>query len=76
MPRPPGLAMMPLAACSLAGRWVMSSPSKNTAPFDGSVSPAMARSRVDLPAPLVPSSARTSPSSTSKSTLKRTWTSP
>ena len=42
----------------------MSRPSNTMAPAAGAPTPAMALSSVDLPAPLVPSSATTSPSST------------
>jgi hypothetical protein len=50
---------------------VTSRPSSSTFPPFGGVRPEMARSNVDLPAPLVPSTARTSPSSTSMLTSKR-----
>jgi hypothetical protein len=74
MPRPPGMWMTPRAAVSWGGMWVMSRPSNTMAPADASWVPEMARSSVDLPAPLVPSRAMISPSVTSKSTPKRTWT--
>ena len=45
-------------------------------PRSGWLRPEMARSSVDLPAPLVPSSARTSPSWTSTLTSKSTWSEP
>ncbi len=47
----------PTPAISLGGAWVMSRPSKITAPLSASTMPEMALSRVDLPAPLVPSRA-------------------
>ena len=56
------------------GAWVMSRPSKMIAPWSASTTPEMALSSVDLPAPLVPSSATISPSSTSKSTSNSTCT--
>ena len=74
MPRPPGMWMMPRAAVSWGGMWVMSRPSKTMAPALASWVPLMARSSVDLPAPLVPSRAMIWPSSTSKSTPKSTCT--
>ena len=54
----------------------MSLPSNTTAPKSASVTPEMARSSVDLPAPLVPNSARISPSATSRSMSNRTGTGP
>ena len=62
MPSPPGTWATPRRAISSGGRWVMSRPSKTMAPWSASTTPPMARSRVDLPAPLVPSSATISPS--------------
>ena len=62
-PAPPGTWTMPRAAISWGGAWVMSRPSKTTAPRSASTTPQMALSRVDLPAPLVPSRATISPSS-------------
>src|SRR6267378_64858 len=50
-------------------------PRNVTVPLDGAMRPAMQRSRVDLPLPLLPSSARISPSRTSRSMLSRTGSS-
>ena len=75
-PWPPGTWVMPKAAISLGGAWVMSRPSKITAPLSASTTPQMALSSVDLPAPLVPSRATISPSSISKSTSNSTCTLP
>ena len=74
-PFPPGISEMPLRAVTSAGTLVMSSPLKVTVPAVGRTRPQMPLSKVDLPAPLVPSSATISPSRTSKSTPKRicTW---
>ncbi len=74
IPRPPGMWITPRAAVSWGGMWVMSRPSKTMAPAEASWVPLMARSSVDLPAPLVPSRAMIWPSSTSKSTPKSTCT--
>jgi hypothetical protein len=76
VPAPPGTCATPSAAISFGGAWVMSRPSRMTAPKSASVTPEIARSRVDLPAPLVPSSASTSPSATSRSMSNRTCTGP
>ncbi len=67
---------MPMAAISFGGAWVMSRPSKMTAPLSHSTTPQMAFSSVDLPAPFVPSRATISPSSISKSTSNNTCTLP
>ena len=74
IPRPPGMWITPRAAVSWGGMWVMSRPSKTMAPALASWVPLMARSSVDLPAPLVPRRAMIWPSSTSKSTPKSTCT--
>ena len=71
-PCPPGIWLMPSAAISFGGAWVMSRPSSTTAPRSASTTPLIAFSRVLLPAPLVPSSATISPSFTSRSTSKST----
>ena len=62
-PWPPGIWTMPSAAISFGGAWVMSRPSSTMAPRSASTMPLIAFSRVDLPAPFVPRSATTSPSS-------------
>ena len=76
MPRPPGIWATPSDAIFTGEVPVTSRPSRRTFPPLGGVSPVMARSSVDLPAPLVPSTARTSPSSTSMLTSKRIWVRP
>ena len=74
MPSPPGTWATPRRAISSGGRWVMSRPSKTMAPWSASTTPPTARSRVDLPAPLVPSRATISPSPMVMSTPGRTVT--
>ena len=76
MPLPPGISAAPLWVTRSADRPVMSSPLKVTVPALGAFSPQIALSRVDLPAPLVPRRATTSPRFTSRSTPKRIWTGP
>ena len=74
-PWPPGTTATPRRpAISSGGVWVMSRPSKTTAPLLACTSPEMALSRVDLPAPLVPMRATISPSSTSMFTPNSTCT--
>ena len=51
-------------------------PSRRTTPRAGVPRPAITRRMVDLPAPFVPSRARTSPLRTSKATSKSTCTWP
>ncbi len=74
MPSPPGTCAMPSRAISSGGTWVMSCPSKTTAPPLASTTPPMARSSVDLPAPFAPSSATISPSAISMAASWRTMT--
>ena len=76
IPLPPGMSETPARVTASASAPVMSRPSRVIRPAAGSMSPEMALSSVDLPAPLVPRRATISPSSTSKSTPKRTWTGP
>ena len=71
-PRPPGAIATPSRAMRSGRARVMSWPSTSTEPDRAWVSPVSARSRVLLPAPLVPSSATTWPRSTSKSTPNST----
>ena len=59
---------MPRSTISCAGTRVTSSPSITTLPLLAGVSPVIARSVVDLPAPLEPISVTTSPSSTDSDT--------
>src|SRR3954467_5007525 len=67
---------MPRSAASLGPRMWASCPLNRTAPGWCGWVPAMPLTRVDLPAPLSPTSAVTSPGYTSKSTSCRTWTGP
>ena len=55
---------------------LMSVPSWLMLPRRGATRPEMARSTVDLPAPLVPSNAIVSPRRNSRLTPKSTWTWP
>src|SRR4051794_26057005 len=67
---------MPRAVAS-RGSWMTTGlPSKRTSPLSMVLMPAKHFTRVDLPAPLSPTSAVTSPGYTSKSTSCRTWTGP
>src|SRR5262245_16250648 len=67
---------MPSAVASWGRAIVTLSPAKRTSPPSGVWIPAIVFTRVDLPAPLSPTSATTSPSRTSKSTRSRAWTGP
>src|SRR5437764_851405 len=67
---------MPRSAASRGPRMWASCPLNRTAPESYGWMPAMHLTRVDLPAPLSPTSAVTSPARTSKSTSWRTWTGP
>ena len=62
---------MPLVTIWSAGTAVMSSPAKVIVPATAGVSPQMARSVVDLPAPFDPMSVTTSPSPTVRDTPAR-----
>src|SRR5215831_10307770 len=62
MRRPSGTRTRPPRTRSLTGQWVMSRPAKAMVPPLGLVRPSTARSSDDLPAPLAPSTATTSPS--------------
>src|SRR5664280_2054439 len=62
---------MPRASASFGLEMVTSVPRMKKAPSSQSCTPAMALISVDLPAPLSPTSATTSPASTSKSTPVR-----
>ena len=75
-PRPPGMSDRPCRATASACSPVIASPSSQTAPPPTLTSPLAPFSRVDLPAPFVPSSATISPSCTSRSTPKRICTGP
>src|SRR5436305_6924632 len=67
---------MPRVAASLGPWMVTGSPSKSTSPESYGWMPAMHLISVDLPAPLSPTSAMTSPSRTSKSTSVSACTEP
>src|SRR4051812_27590772 len=67
---------MPRAVASWGREIVTRSPPKRISPASGGWIPAIAFTRVDLPAPLSPTSATTSPSPTPKSTRSRAWTGP
>src|SRR5918999_5521937 len=67
---------MPRRAASL-GPWMFTSwPSKRISPLSNGWMPAMHLISVDLPAPLSPTSAMTSPWDTWKSTSNSAWTAP
>src|SRR3954454_14403598 len=67
---------MPSFAASF-GEWMLTAfPWKMTWPLSAECVPAMHFTRVDLPAPLSPTSAITSPGRTSKSTSVSAWTEP
>src|SRR3954453_14870707 len=67
---------MPRWAAALGDVIVTWWPSKSTWPLSMVLMPAMHFTRVDLPAPLSPTSAITSPGRTSKSTSVSAWTEP
>src|SRR4051794_12361932 len=67
---------MPSAAATRGSVKVTGFPSKVTLPLSMLWIPAMHFTRVDLPAPLSPTSAVTSPGYTARSTSRRTWTGP
>src|SRR3954451_113789 len=60
-----------------AGEWIFTcSPSKTNSPWSAGPTPEIVLTKVDLPAPLSPTSATTSPAATSKSTSWRACTAP
>src|SRR4030042_423582 len=67
---------MPSAFACLVLDISTSLPSRNTWPLDGEIAPEKILIRVDLPAPLSPSSATTSPRGSLKVTLSRASTPP
>src|SRR3954452_23630172 len=67
---------MPSAAASFGPWMVTGRPSKTISPSSIGWMPAMHLISVDLPAPLSPTSAMTSPGATWKSTWYRAWTAP
>src|SRR5215831_20857066 len=76
MRRPSGTRMRPSRTRALVGQRVMSRPPKRTAPPHGLVSPNRARNSDDLPAPLAPSTATTSPSASVSETPRTAYTRP
>src|SRR4051794_5459399 len=67
---------MPRSTASL-GPWIVTSlPSNEIVPASGGWIPAIVLTSVDLPAPLSPTTATTSPEWTSKSTSLSAWTGP
>src|SRR5258706_14152547 len=76
MPRPSGAWLIPRITRRSARRLVMSCPSNRIRPEATGRSPEMARMVVDLPAPLPPIRATTSPSSTSRLIPCRAWIRP
>ena len=74
MPLPPGTCAMPRFATATGSHRVTSVPSNVIVPPLGRTRPLTAFSNVDFPAPLVPSSATTSPRRISRSTPKSTRT--
>ncbi len=68
--RPSGTSVMPRRTTSSAERPPTGRPRKATESAGTSISPAMARSSVLLPAPLAPMIASTSPASTASETPK------
>src|SRR5829696_7504584 len=64
-------------SCACAGEVMVTGlPSNVTCPSSGGYTPAMVLTRVDLPAPLSPTRATTSPASTLNSMSLRAWTAP
>ncbi len=73
---PSGTSAIPSPTRLCAGIRVMSTPSKKTVPAEGRCAPAITRSSVVLPAPLAPTRARVSPSSTLSDTPRTAFNSP
>ncbi len=69
--RPSGTCEIPRRTMASAARPVISCPSIRTRPAAGTISPEMARSRVDLPAPLGPMTETISPARTFNETRSR-----
>ena len=74
--RPSGLCAIPPPTISCGGAIVMSRPSKRMRPCRGRLSPLIARSVVDLPAPLAPISVTISPAPTRSETPLSAWIAP
>ena len=76
MRRRSGTRATPARSMISGGRPVTSRPSTVTRPSLGTWSPAIARSRVDLPAPLAPISATSSPARIVNDTSRSACTEP
>ena len=76
MRRPSGTSARCCRTRRLVGQRVMSAPSSMTLPSAAGSSPISALSSDDLPAPLAPSTATTSPSSTVSETPRTACTRP
>src|SRR6266571_2956306 len=74
--RPSGTWVIPWATMASEVQPVMSVPSRATRPALGRMMPQMVLSRVDFPAPLLPTSVTISPASTDRLTWRRICTSP
>ena len=74
--RPSGTRAIPALTRRCAAVAVMSRPSNTIRPAAGRCAPAIARSSVDLPAPLAPTSASVSPSASSNDTSRTACRSP
>src|SRR5262249_42607486 len=74
--RPSGTSAMPRATTAWAGSSPIGSPSKTMASRRDAITPAMHLSSVDLPAPLAPMTAITSPGGTRSDTPNSAWKSP
>src|SRR6516164_1801377 len=75
-PPPSGTSAMPRATTAWAGSSPIGSPSKTTASRRDAITPAMHLSSVDLPAPLAPMTATTSPGCARSDTPNSAWKSP
>jgi hypothetical protein len=74
--RPSGLWAMPLFTIVCEEEVVMSVPWKRIAPWRGRLSPLIARSVVDFPAPFAPISVTISPACTRSDTPFSAWIAP
>src|SRR5262249_8310193 len=74
--RPSGTSAMPRATTAWAGSFPIGSPSNRMASRRDAMTPAMHLSSVDLPAPLAPMTATTSPGGTRSETPNSAWKSP
>ncbi len=74
--RPSGLCAMPPATIVCGDAEVMSRPSNRIVPWRGRLSPLIARSVVDLPAPFAPISVTISPAPTRREMPLSAWMAP